>query len=522
MATVVLLVAAEVLGRLAARAGSSGADRRARWDLPAFAAAHVAALAALVASVDAGWVPATWLAVAALSAAVGVRVRRAPWALAAVPLALVGAGAAGPSWLAMALALTAIAAFVVAQRASGSVRGAAQAVVGVASAGAWASFLVWRGWLPTDGWDVVAEGRWVAVTAIGGAAIVLVVAILVRLRDVDRAWWVVSLGAAGTWAAAATVAGWPDRSGAIAVVVAAAAVALMARPTHQAVLRDVAAGLLLLSVGEVVADAGMSISGVAWTAIGWSILATLAIVALTALGRGGAWIRPAWVLVGGTLATMWVAAVSVPPGDGRTLVVAALLVTGLECALLGVVRRVEELVLAAPWWFAAAWIAAGLDRLDVQPVWASLPVGLALLVTVALARAQRRASSRPVAAPELVWLDLAGMALVAAPPLVEAAQGRLALVGVGVAIGCAFAVWGVLSRVRRRLFAGIAVVVASVAILVLVPLLDNLPEFRGPTLWLAIAAVGGLAIVVAAFLERGRQIGRSAVASVRARTAGWE
>jgi len=57
---------------------------------------------------------------------------------------------------------------------------------------------------------------------------------------------------------------------------------------------------------------------------------------------------------------------------------------------------------------------------------------------------------------------------------------------------------------------------------VIVPLVGLVPKVGGPGLWLAIAALGVTAILVAAFLEQGRTATRRGVQRLRDLTSDWE
>jgi cell division protein FtsW (lipid II flippase) len=86
---------------------------------------------------------------------------------------------------------------------------------------------------------------------------------------------------------------------------------------------------------------------------------------------------------------------------------------------------------------------------------------------------------------------------------------------VGLLLGLGLIGFGVLTRVRRRALFGVATFVLSLVLMIVVPLVGLTPQFSGPALWITIAAVGLVAIFVAAFLEQGRRAVTQAVARLR-------
>jgi hypothetical protein len=93
---------------------------------------------------------------------------------------------------------------------------------------------------------------------------------------------------------------------------------------------------------------------------------------------------------------------------------------------------------------------------------------------------------------------------------------------VAIALGLGLGGWGVVTRVRRRVAFGAGTVALAAALMLIAPLADLVPRVRGPALWLTIAGIGLVAILVAAFLERGRTAVSRAVTTLREATADWE
>ena len=106
--------------------------------------------------------------------------------------------------------------------------------------------------------------------------------------------------------------------------------------------------------------------------------------------------------------------------------------------------------------------------------------------------------------------------------LVETMTGELAYALLAMSIGVGVVVWAMVSRVRRRLLGGVAMVVLAVALLLIVPFALELPTMSGPALWVTVGGVGLVAIAVAASLERGRATLRRLREAFHELTEGWE
>ena len=106
--------------------------------------------------------------------------------------------------------------------------------------------------------------------------------------------------------------------------------------------------------------------------------------------------------------------------------------------------------------------------------------------------------------PELVALEIAGFAFLIGASPVRVIQGSSWAGAVGAALGMLVATWGALTRVRRRLWLGLAAAVGSALLMVIVPLAQEPPKVAGATLWVLLAAIGIAVVVIATALERWR------------------
>lgn len=534
-----LLVAAQLLFMAEARVttgadASSGAGARAgrqwwaRWDLPLLvAAAPVAATALFAAGGSDSWGP-TYIAVGLESLAVTVRLRRVP--AVAVPagvisaaLVLAGAGNAGRGWLALALLGLSVALTALAASTHGSVRLPFQ--IGGALA-ALASSLVTMGWL---GWTAQQSAD---VLSVGAGLLAMAAASVALIHRIERSWLFVWGGMAVAIAAlvagyTGTIAGegladasasWPVVVGSLLV---AAALLTGAEPLGQAWLRGLGLAFGLVSVAEAL-EAAHAATGaqVAVLALLSAICSVLAL-SLFVSKRAETWHRSLLVL-GVAFAS---GAILVAIGSASTdpmLLALGLAASALQAAAVGIVLRNTVVQMLSPVLACASWLFFSSAGMSGNPERVTVPMGLAMLTVVELWRQDRREHRGNVAATEIVVLELTGVAFLVGAAFVQAVTEVVAYAVLAAALGLAVMGWGVLTKVRRRLATGAAIVLAAVVVLVAVPLVGLLPAWEGAALWVLIAAVGLVALLVASFLEQGKAVAQKGLSRFGQVTAGWE
>jgi hypothetical protein len=170
----------------------------------------------------------------------------------------------------------------------------------------------------------------------------------------------------------------------------------------------------------------------------------------------------------------------------------------------------------------AAWIVWAHGALDGNPQWTTVPIGLTLLVIVGLVRRAYRERGSRVDGDEVQLLELVGVAFLVGASYVQVFTVGLQYALLAAALGLGVVVWGVLTRVRRRLVAGCVVVLTALLLLVLVPLAHLLPAFTSAAVWVAIACIGLVALMAATLLEQGRAVVRRGIDELHHLTEGWE
>lgn len=516
---------------LAAIAVATAARRRTddpwlRWDVGLLVAAHGVAVTALALAVRADDVAHTWAAFGVVSIAYAISRRRAAWAVAGAALLLVAAADAGPGWLALALAATAISACIAAAATTPPPRWVLQGIAATSAAGSWVQFLEWRDW---------GTPQAVVVTAALGAALLILPALAYKVGRLVTDWtftlWALGLAAsvAATVGAAAAAGRLPtptmtDRDAGLVAAAALAATAVAAGASASRLQaswqREIAAVLAVLAAARLGTAIGTSVVLGAAVAATAGLLAVIAWIALWRARPASPWLGSIGILaIAADVAALALSAQALPRRD---VLEAALVLTGVECAVAGVALRRPHLVTPSPVFVVAAWLVFAADAFAGEVQWFTVPSGLAILTVVGIERRARRLLERPLVPAELLVAEWAGMALVVVAALVETISVGPVRGLVAIAAGASLAGWGALTRVRRRVWFGAAAVVLAAVLMLGGPLAKLVPEVRGPALWGLLAAAGLVLIVAATMLERGRERLSAFVRRLDALMEGWE
>jgi hypothetical protein len=355
-------------------------------------------------------------------------------------------------------------------------------------------------------------------------------ALLARTNLIERSWLLVWGGMAmiiatlvagytepiaGVGLADATPS-WPVATGLLLV---AAALVTSAGPLAQAWMRGLGMAFVTVSVVEALQ------AGHAGTGVQTAVLAVLsAISAVLSLSlfvrrRAQTWQRPPLAL--GVAFAAGAIMVAVGSHDSM-LLVPGLAASALQAAAVGIVLRNTRVQMLSPVLACAAWLVFSSGAMGDNAQWVTVPLGLAILSVVELWRQDRKRRGASVAATEIVVLELAGVAFLVGASFVQTVTVAVAYATLAATLGLAVIGWGVLTRVRRRLAAGALIVLASLVMLIAVPLVGLMPAWQGATLWVLIAAVGLVALLVASFLEQGKAAAQKGMSRFSEATAGWE
>ncbi len=494
-----------------------------RWDLPALGVGIAAASFGVGLAVVNDQVVWTWAAAGILAFTIAAWKRSPILGGAGVLLVNGAAFDAGPAFSTATLAATSAAATGVSARVRISFRRPLQAAGVVAAGLAWVQLGTWFGW---------SEQTWAVTTALTGGALAATLAVAVRRRWMKASWaigWVL-LGAIGVAASAGLVVGGAAErlAGGIAVAAGicllAAAAAVLASPLEVPALRHTAVLLALAAGAQTWFATDASPTAVVFGATFVSLIALAGVLAHARNPAGSTWVPPLSMAVALPALTAVVAAALQWPDRG--LLVPALAAAGAEAAVMGLLLRRTLLTVLAPLLLCGAWLAFASEILVGDPNLVTMPIGLALLCDVGILRHDLQRNGNVPTPPAVIVLEATGVAFLVVPPLAQMVGGDLSYVLIAVPLGVGIAAWGMLSRVRRRLAAGALTVVTAIVLLLGLPLVHIALQGKGGAassggLWLTIAAIGLVALLLAVFLEQGRQGVARAAHRLSELTEGW-
>lgn len=495
----------------------------ARWDVSVFVAAHVVVATGLLIVLEADERPLFVAAVGLLAVVIGWRLRAAralafTYAMAGGLLVLLGAVDAGSGWTSLAMLGVAAACVAAAARTGDVRRQRWLQIAGAVAAGvSWQQAALW--------WQLTAQ-QTVDVTVVGGGLLVLVAAMVLWVRPSTRSWALVWGGVASLVVLLTGLAALVGVAGSVSapVVVGSGLLVLgwagAAERVDSQVLRTGACGLLVVTEVQWLSlvDSAPAAQVAVLTVTAGS--ATLVALAPSVLPVVAPWQRPALGL--GALTTLGAVVAAVgAPADSMLLVPTLLVAAGLSAAA-GVVLSSVWLRVLAPLLACAAWIVFAAGAMGENPQWYTLPMGLALLVAVALLRQDARARGADPAARGIVTLELVGIAFLVGASFVQAVTTSLVYVALALLLGAGVGAWGLVTKVRRRVVAGGVVVIAAVVVLLAVPLVSLLPSWQGTALWIFLAGAGLVALLAATAIEKGRIIAHRLLERYVALGDAWE
>jgi hypothetical protein len=269
-------------------------------------------------------------------------------------------------------------------------------------------------------------------------------------------------------------------------------------------------------------------AGHAGTGVQTAVLAVLsgvcAVLSLSLFVRQRAqtWQRPPLVLGVAFAAGAILVALGPALTHDSMLLVPGLAASAIQAAAVGIVLRNSRVEMLSPVLACAAWLVFSSQAMGDNAQWVTVPLGLAILTVVELWRQDRKQRGGRLAATEIVVLELTGVAFLVGAALVQTVTVAVAYAALAAVLGLAVISWGVLTRVRRRLAAGALIVLASLVLLIAVPLVGLMPAWQGAALWVLIAAVGLVALLIASFLEQGKAAAHKGMSRFGEATAGWE
>jgi hypothetical protein len=389
----------------------------------------------------------------------------------------------------------------------------------------------WVALLTGLGWDAPTAAIWTSVVfGIG----VLVVPELARtttqetasrssLRYVGlmRAW--AALGAGGVVAGA--LLSYTDGDYRVSGYWVAASFALLAvasargaAPLLLDVLREVSPIAALSSVITFAYTSGWSHQQVAIVTILVATVGTMVTLMVWRRSEGSPWVRPLIVLA--SISNVIAAIIAISLFPERTLLVGVLLSVGIQAIAVGLSRYVPPIVAVGPPLLGTAFILSLSESIGGSAQWFTVPIGVVLLSEVEIFRILPGERRGGAARQLIVFLEWAGLGILSAPALVEMFTVSLfmGLVAVGVAV--AVFIWGVATRIRRRVVSAAALAIATMVLMIFAAAAGSAPS--SAFFWIVAIGVGFAVLLVAGFVEAYRSKKGKAMARLDFLMEGWE
>jgi hypothetical protein len=277
-------------------------------------------------------------------------------------------------------------------------------------------------------------------------------------------------------------------------------------------------GLLLLAasvVGALALDAPITWLTLLVLALG--LATTLTALVVWRAAPTHVWLRP--LVASGLTASLVAGLLAVTEPTDPALVV-VLVAYAAQAGAVGLVLRRPAVLALAPVLAVAAWAVLLLELPVGGTVWITVPIAVALLAEVDVARWGRRQLGQAPMSRELLTLELAAIGLAAVPPLTELFTRGLAVALVAVALSAGLLLWAVLTRVRRRAVAAAALATATAVLTIAAAVAGQAPA--SAFVWIVTCGVGITLLLVVALVESTRSRGGRGLGRLDDLTADWE
>ncbi len=321
-----------------------------------------------------------------------------------------------------------------------------------------------------------------------------------RSLNLTRAW--TALGATGVVVAAALA--FDNRDLEVAGYWIAASLALLAvssvrgaTPLQSGVLRDAAGLTALGSLITFLYTAGWSDVSVTATLLVLAAVSTLLSLWVWRRRSESPWIRP--LIVIGSAANVIAAALAIGRMPDKTLLIGVLMSIGVQVIAVGLTRALPGVLAIGPPVLAVAFILSVIESVSGSAQWYTAPLGLVLLAEVEIFRSLPRFADPDDDPSLIILLEWAGLGILAAPPLVEMFTVSLFVGLAAIVVSIAVFIWGVATKVRRRVIAAAGLATATLVLALFAAAAGSAPE--SAFFWIVAVGIGFAVMLVAGLVE---------------------
>ena len=251
-----------------------------------------------------------------------------------------------------------------------------------------------------------------------------------------------------------------------------------------------------------------------------AVAATSTLMSLAVWGRQreSLWLRPLAVL--GAVANVVVFGMALGLLPDQALLIGVLLSVGVQVIAVGLTRSLPGVLAVGPIVLGVAFVLSVSESVGGSAQWYTVPLGIVVLAEVEIFRTMPRVSDPAGGRNLIVLLEWIGLGILAAPPLVEMFTLSLFAGLASVAVAVAVFVWGVATRVRRRVVAAASLLVATLVLMLFAAAAGSAPD--SAFFWILAIGIGFAVMLVAGLVEAYRSKKGKTMARLDQLMVGWE
>ena len=304
-----------------------------------------------------------------------------------------------------------------------------------------------------------------------------------------------------------------DTFAAVGLAVLALALARAAQPLQVSWLRIAAVVVGLLSASA--AAAALSVSDRSFSL---ELISLGAVASVTYLGQGrstpdSVWLRPLLTLA--AAATVQSGLFAAGTAAARPLWSLIVVTAGLVAIAHGIVEERPRILALSPPLIGAGALLMAAEVAGGSAQWYTIPIALIVLTEVEIVRA---AADEPMGS--VLILEWSGLALLAAPPLVEMFTAGIWLGLVGIAVAAGILIWAIITRVQRRALAAAALVITTAILMIFAAAAGGAPD--SAYFWVLAIGIGFTVMLLAALAEAYRSVKGRTMVRFAELMEGWE
>lgn len=282
-------------------------------------------------------------------------------------------------------------------------------------------------------------------------------------------------------------------------------------------LRDLAAVWSFAALSVLFARIGLSAASIAAIIVSLAAVATFGGLAIWRRHASSVWTRPTIVFA----ALSNFVGVALASSEGSTLLWTGFLLSiGVQAIAVGLVRSTPGVLAIGPPALGLAFILTMSESLGGSAQWLTIPAGLVLLAEVEIFRSLPGPGSELATRQTLTVLEWIGLGILAAPSLVEMFTSSLFAGLTALAVAVLAFVWGVATKVKRRVISAASLALATLVLLIFAAGAGRAPD--SAFFWIVAIGVGFAVMLVAGLVEAYRSKKGRIMARVDQLMEGWE